>query len=86
MQVLLTKIFYNQKTAGVPDIISCLQVVRIYSLMNYKEIKLCIRRLYVVFVKSENDNFIKEIKHVFRSFHSLVKTSADFIRILENSH
>ena len=44
------------------------QVVRIYSFMN--EIKVCIRASYIVFlnVKTENINFIKEIKHVFRAF------------------
>ena len=42
----------------------CLQVVRIYSFM--KEIKVYIRASYIVFlfVKTENNNFIKEIKHV----------------------
>ena len=45
-----------------------MQVVRIYSFI--KEIELYIRASYTVFlfVKLENDNFIKEIKHVLRAF------------------
>ena len=44
----------------VNDTIGCLQVVRIYSFM--KEIKLCIGASYIVFlfVKSENNNFIRD--------------------------
>ena len=50
--------------------------MRIYSFM--KEIKLYIRASYIVFffVKTENNNFIKEIKHV-------TFTTAKFERILE---
>ena len=37
-----------------------------------KEIKLCTRASYIVFlfVKTENNNFIKEIKYVFHAFIS----------------
>ena len=46
----------------------CLQVVRIYSFV--KEIKLYIRASYIffLFVKTENNNFIKKIKHVISAF------------------
>ena len=51
------------------------------------KIKLCIYSSYIVFLFvniSENNNFIKEIKHVLRAFIcSLVKTSRKFARILE---
>ena len=65
----------------VTHIIGSLQVVKTYSFM--KEIELYLRALCVVFlfVKLEN-NFIKEIKH-FPCLHSLVKTSAKFVRFLE---
>ena len=58
---------------NVIDMVGCLQVVRIYSFM--EEIKLCIRASYIVFFffKTENNNFIKEIKHVFRAFISCSK-------------
>ena len=45
-----------------------------------------VRASYIgfLFVKTENNNFIIEIKHVFRDFiHSLLKISAKFVRILE---
>ena len=47
----------------VSYMIGCLQVVITYSFM--KEIKLYIRASYIIFlfVKLENNNFIKEIKH-----------------------
>ena len=53
--------------------VGCLQVVRIYSLM--KEIKVYIRALYIVFlvVKTENNNFKKEIKYVLRAFITRLK-------------
>ena len=40
---------------------------------------------YIVFlfVKTENNNFIKEIKTCSPCLHSLVKTSAKFVRIFE---
>ena len=46
----------------------CLQVVRSYSFM--KEIQVYILALYIVFpfVMTENNNFIKEIKHVISAF------------------
>ena len=54
----------------VRDGIDCLQVVRIYSFM--KEIKLYNykRASYIValYVNSETNNFVKEIKHVLRDF------------------
>ena len=52
----------------VYNMVGCLQVVRIYSFM--KEIKVYIRALYIVFlfVKTENNNFIKEIKHALPAF------------------
>ena len=52
----------------VSDMIDCLQVVRIYSFM--KEIKLYKRASYIDFlvVKSETNNFMKEIKHVLCAF------------------
>ena len=65
----------------VTHIIGSLQVVKTYSFM--KEIELYLRALCVVFlsVKLEN-NFKKEIKH-FPCLHSLVKTSAKFVRFLD---
>ena len=47
----------------VSNVVGCLQVVRIYSFM--KELKYT-RASYIVFlfVKTENINFIKEIKYV----------------------
>ena len=71
---------------GVSDTIGSLQVVKFYSFM--KEIKLCTYALlHIVFgyVKSENNSFKKILKK--RSspcLHSLVKTSAKFVRILPN--
>ena len=50
----------------VSDEISCLPVIKFNSLM--KEIKLCALYIGFLFVKSENDYFIKEIIHVFRAF------------------
>ena len=49
-----------------------------------KEIKLYIRVLYIVFlfVKSENNNFLKEIKHFVRAFIAC-ETAAKFVRIFE---
>ena len=50
------------------NMVDCLQVKRIiYSFM--KETKVYIRASYIVFlfVKTENNNFKKEIKHVFRA-------------------
>ena len=49
----------------VSIMVGCLQVVRIYSFM--KEIKVDKLALYIVFlfVKMENNNFIKEIKKIF---------------------
>ena len=51
----------------VSNVVSCLQVVKIYSFM--KEIKVYIRALHIVFLffKKKNNNFIKEIKHVVRA-------------------
>ena len=53
---------------GVSYMIGCLLVVRIYTFM--KEIKLYICALYTIFlfVKSENNNFIKEIKRILPAF------------------
>ena len=64
----------------VSSMVCCLQVVRIYSFM--KEIKVYVRALYIVFlfVKTENINFIKEIRRVLRA---LLKTSAGSVRILQ---
>ena len=47
------------------NVVCCVPVVRIYSFM--KKIKVYIRASYIVFhfVKTQNSNFIKEIKHVF---------------------
>ena len=55
----------------VSYIIVCLQVVEMYSLM--KEIELYIRSSYIVFlfVKSESNIFIEEIKHNLCAFISL---------------
>ena len=52
----------------VCNMVGRLQVVRIYSFM--KEIKVYISALYIVFlfVKTENNNFLKEIKHVLPAF------------------
>ena len=67
----------------------CLQVVRIYSFV--KEIKLYIRASYIffLFVKTENNNFIKKIKHVLRPFTSRWTPSTAswvFTDLLSNSH
>ena len=79
----------------VSNMVGCLQVVRIYSFM--KEIKVYIRASYIsfLFVKTENNNFIKEIKHVLRAFiawwkprHSLWEFSTAsqvFTDLLSNS-
>ena len=55
-------------TKMTSNMVGCLQVVRIYSFM--KEIKVYIRASYIVFlfVNNENNNFIKEIKHVVHAF------------------
>ena len=52
----------------VSYMVDYLQIVRSYSFI--REMKLNIRVSYIVFlfVKSENNNFIKEIKHVLRAF------------------
>ena len=52
---------------GVSNVAGCLHVVRIYSFM--KEIKVYTHASYIVslFVKTENNNFIKEIKHALRA-------------------
>ena len=48
------------------NMVGCVQVVRIYSFM--REIKVYIWALYIIFLfKTENNNFIKEIKHVLRA-------------------
>ena len=46
----------------------CLQVVRIYSFMKKIEVYICASYIVFLFVKTENTNFIKEIKHVLRAF------------------
>ena len=50
------------------NMVNCLQVVRIYSFM--KDIKVYIHASYIVslIVNTENNNLIKEIKHVLRAF------------------
>ena len=52
----------------VSNVVGLLQVVRIYNFM--KEMTLYSRASYIVFffAKTENNNFIKEIKHVLRAF------------------
>ena len=62
----------------VSDLFGCLQVIRICSFM--REIKLYIVYLYV---KSENDYFIKKIKHVLRSFIAWWKPRRTFGKIRE---
>ena len=59
-----------QHENDVSDMIGCLKVVRIYNFM--KELKVYIPALYIVFlfVKSENNDFIKETKHVFEPSQS----------------
>ena len=49
-----------------------------------KEMKVYIHASFVFFFfKTENNSFLKEIKHVLRAFHCLVKTFEKFLRILE---
>ena len=66
----------------VSNMVGCLQVVRIYSLM--KEIKVYIRASYIIslFVKIKNNNFIKEIEHGLCTFIAWLKLSRTFGRIL----
>ena len=59
---------WKKKMTWAICMVCCLQVVRIYSFM--KEIRLykpasCI---VILFVKTENNNFLKEIKNVLRAF------------------
>ena len=66
------------------NVVGSLQVLRIYSFM--KEIKVYTRALYNVFLfaETENNNLIKEITYVLRAvIAGLVKTSAKFVRILQ---
>ena len=63
--------FHNamKQESEITDMIGCFtQIVRIYSFI--KEIKIYVRTSYIVFlfVKSENNNFIKEINHVLHGF------------------
>ena len=66
----------------VKNMVGCLQVVRIYSFM--KEIKLYIHDSYIVFlfVKSGNDN-VKRIRTFWPCLYTLIKTSAKFVRVVE---
>ena len=52
----------------VSNMVDCLQVVKIYSFM--KEIKVIIHASYIVFlfVKTKNDNFVKETKQFLCAF------------------
>ena len=53
---------------GVSNVVGCFHVVRIYSFVD--EIKVYLHASYIVFlfVKTENNIFKKEIKHVLRAF------------------
>ena len=68
---------WNFRNFHENDVI-CLQVMRIYNFV--EEIKLYIHTSFIIFplVLSENNNFIKEIKHVLRAFIAWRK-----VRILE---
>ena len=67
----------------VSSMVDYLQVVSIYIFV--REIKLDIRIAYIVvlFVKTENSNFYKRNVTCSPCLHSLVKTSATFVIILE---
>ena len=62
-QVCFHSVMKHENDVG--DTIGCLEVVRIYSFR--KEIKLA-SYIAFLFVKSETNNFIKEIKHILRAF------------------
>ena len=47
--------------------VGCLQVVRIYYFMKEIEIYICFSYIVFLFVKTENNNSIKEIKHVLQA-------------------
>ena len=50
----------------VSNMVGCLPVVRIYSFM--KKNKTVCTNIIFLFAKSENNDFIKEIKHVISAF------------------
>ena len=52
----------------VSNVIDCLQVVRIYSFMKAIDLYLPASCIIFLFVKSSNNNYIKEIKHVLCVF------------------
>ena len=61
-------VFISLWTTKMSNVVGNLQVVRMYSFM--KEIKVYIRASYIVFLfaKTQNNNFIKEIKHFLCAF------------------
>ena len=72
----------TRTTADMSNMGGCLQVVRIYSFK--KEIKVFISASYFVFliVKKENNSFIKEIKHILRTF---LEPGENFRKVCEKS-
>ena len=51
------------------NVVGCLQVVRIYSFIKEIKVYTGASQVVVFFVKTENNNFIKEIKNVL---HALI--------------